>query len=315
MNEPLRVSILKTLAFFDIFDYPLTSQELHTWLWSYEDFIVERDFLKFLDSLKQNGELELVSGYVVLPGRGAIVHIRQQKIWLLEKKMEIARKGIRKLRWVPFVRAVFVCNTLAFAWPKKDSDIDVFIVTKAGRLWISRFLVSCILSLFGLRRGKTKIQDKLCLSFYVTDNALDISDLVLEEADIYLVYWLARLLPVYDPSQVYSQIMDANVWIKKYLSQASFGYRVAPGWIVPEAKAQKRARHFFEVMWEGKYGNFLEDQARSLQRAKMSRNTNSVQNEPDTRVVINDSRLKFHENDRRAQFKSAWEARCGALGV
>lgn len=315
MNEALQISILKTLAFFDIFDYSLTPQELHAWLWSYPDAVAEDVFLKFLSNLEQNSEIELCSGYITLPGRSGIVQARRQKVWLVEKKMEIAKKGIRKLRWIPFLKAVFVCNTVAFGWPKEDSDIDVFVIAKAGRLWITRFLVSFTLSFFGLRRGKTKIQDKLCLSFYVTDDALNISDLVLEEADIYLIYWLALLIPLYDPDKLYSRIMDSNAWMKEYIFQTSFDYTSAPAWMIPESKIQNKVKRFFESVWKGGYGNLLEGQARSLQKNKMSRNMKSVQNESNTGVVISDSRLKFHEHDRRAEFKSAWEKRCMALGL
>ena len=44
--------------------------------------------------------------------------------------MKIANRAVEKIRWVPFLRAIFVCNTLAGPGLKEESDIDVFIITR-----------------------------------------------------------------------------------------------------------------------------------------------------------------------------------------
>ena len=52
---------------------------------------------------------------------------------------------------------------------KKNSDIDLFIVASAKHLWLVRLLVSLITQIKGLRHNN-KIDNRLCLSFYTTDN-------------------------------------------------------------------------------------------------------------------------------------------------
>jgi hypothetical protein len=50
-----------------------------------------------------------------------------------------------------------------------------------------------------------------------------------------------------------------------------------------------------------------------MQLAKMKMNLHSLQNEADTRVVISDEMLKFHENDRREEYRDKWLEKCNKI--
>lgn len=316
MPEKLKKSILQTLAYFDIFSYPLTSEEIYRWLWCYNkntDYtdlgIDYTDFLMGLERLKEVSWFGYKNGYYFLSGREEIVDSRQRAVRLLENKMKIARRGVKKIRWVPFVKVVFVCNTLASASATADSDIDVFIVIRNKRLWLARLLVTLTLSLFGLRRTKKSIKNKICLSFYVTEESLNLSPISIDEPDIYLAYWLDQLIPVYDPKDIRSKILQANKWARKYLPNAWQEYDLLRRWQAGEGEISKFIKNILEKMWGSGYGDLIEGQARDIQKAKMKRNTSSLQNENDNRVVISDQMLKFHENDRREFYRQMWEQR------
>ena len=165
----LKQSIIKTLAYFDIFDYPLTKEELFRYLYT-EDMQV-RDYTGFLDQLEQFN-INNKDGFYFLPGREDNIVERQSKIKLIEKKMKIGYRGIKKLRWIPFLRAVFVCNTVASGSVDENSDIDLFIITNTKRLWLVRFFATVTLKLFGLRTSGRQVKDKICLSFYVAEDSL-----------------------------------------------------------------------------------------------------------------------------------------------
>ena len=327
MNTELSQSIGQTLAFFDMFDHPLTKEELYRWLWrdlritdvkSRGDHVPFRDnpdlridyneFLSQLEHLEQLQQFERLNGFYFLKGRKGIVEERQRRVRLVEEKMEIARRGIKKLRWIPFVRSVFVCNTLAGGYVKEDSDIDVFVVVQKGRLWLSRLFVTFFLSVTGLRRNKRQIKNKICLSFYVSDDHLDLKDIAIDEPDIYLMYWLVQLVSVYDPDNILADVQKANAWVKKYLLSEFQPYEILPREKVADSRLSRGFKRVFEIMWTGAYGNFLEAQAKAVQRARMKLTRGSVRDEPDTRVVISDSMLKFHENDRREEYRERWRS-------
>ena len=75
-------------------------------------------------------------------------------------------------------------------------------------------------------------------------------------------------------------------------------------------KVGKFFKKILEKVWGAKYGDLIEAQAKGAQLAKMKMNYNSAQNIPDTRVIVSDSMLKFHENDRREEYREKWLEKC-----
>ncbi|HYE59755.1 MAG TPA: hypothetical protein VEA18_01060 [Candidatus Kapabacteria bacterium] len=298
----LERTALTTLAYFDAFDRPLTKEELYRWLWKGDEVM---SFSSFVD---QMGTMSLptTAGYHHLPGREDIVQTHQARVWLTEQKYRVAKRAARKMRYLPFVRAVFVCNTVAMGCPKEESDIDVFIVVKEGRLWVTRLLVTIWLSLWRLRRSKRHIADRVCLSFYHTDKTVDLSSIQLFPDDIYLIYWIDQLLPLYDPDHLAKQVREENSWIRQWipLSQTSPG--VTSRWSIQDTGLSRTLRSVGTFFLSGPVGMFCEQVSKQAQQWKMRRNTKSIQSEPDTRVIINDTMLKFHENDRRTLYRDAW---------
>ncbi|PIT87099.1 MAG: hypothetical protein COU31_04985 [Candidatus Magasanikbacteria bacterium CG10_big_fil_rev_8_21_14_0_10_40_10] len=311
MDGKFHNSIVKTLAYFDYFDHPLTATELYCFLFlpqhaSYADFIRELDKLEYKSS---SIGFERFNGFYFLRGRQDCVDIRRAKTVDNDRKNHLASKAVRKLRYAPFVRAVFICNNTALEMARPNSDIDVVIIIKSGRLWIGRLLVTLILSVFRLRRTRHKITNRICLSFYATDKALDFSNLQIAKPDIGLMYWIAQFTAIYDPNDIGQEIFNRNQWIRGYLPNALQINTMSGRFYTRDNWLSRVWKKFWEMAWGGTYGDLVENQARLIQKAKMKRNLHSVQNEPDTRVVISDEILKFHENDRRLEYKEKWEAK------
>ncbi|MBT3817405.1 MAG: hypothetical protein HOE80_00325 [Candidatus Magasanikbacteria bacterium] len=308
MNETLKKSIYKTLVYFDLFSYPLTREELYHYLWEYKDELPYIDFFNALEKL-EDARIISTGGYYMLKGREGIIAVREKRQWFIKKKMHIAKKAARLYRFIPFVRAMFVCNQLPVG-VEEDSDIDVFIVVKNGRIWITRFLVTIITAFRGIRRSNRNVENRICLSFYGVDTALNFSGICIEESpDIYLAYWLQTLLPIYDSGNVYREVQLANNWTDEYV-RMQYEYKLNTMWGVSDKWYTRMVKRFFEIAWNGGYGNMVNDMAKQVQQQKMKKNKTSLQHAPDSRVIISDDMLKFHENDRRHLFLSRWQEAC-----
>lgn len=287
---------IRTVVYFDLFDYPLTAWEVRKFLWECHAGALE--VYGALDELVGQGKLERMDGYYYLPGRSAIMQIRWQRYLLAEPKFKRALRAVRFLRYVPNVLTIATCNNLAYSNAKADSDIDLFIIVRRQRIWISRLLVTFVVQLLGLRRHGNKIMDRCCLSFYLTDDHLDISDLALREGDPYLSFWLATLSPLYDRQDTLAKFWQANANLLQHLPNAH-----------PKRLSRRRTADTIirrpHNCWA--IGERLEAMAKLLQLRKMkNRPPHPVS---DNSVVVSDSVLKFHELDRRARYRLEWEER------
>lgn len=306
--DDLRQSIQKTISYFDLFACPVTKEELYRFLWEYHEPLSFETFSRRVESMIESKEnhFEFQGGYFFLKGRKSIIQERERRVWFVEKKLRIARRAGRLIRFVPGVKAFFVCNQIQIGVQKK-SDIDVLIVVEKGHMFTTRFLVTILLGMFGLRRGKKKVTDRICLSFYVTEDAIDFSKLQVGESDVYFLHWIATLVPVFDPQNFLQKIYHENRFAQKKLPFV-FQKVTYEKWMVFDSRFSYFVRTTKEKILRTRFGLRLENLLKKIQLSHMQKNTNSVQNQ-DTRVVISDTMLKFHENDRRELFQTEWKKR------
>ncbi|MBU0596888.1 hypothetical protein KJ641_00325 [Patescibacteria group bacterium] len=307
MNTNLEQSILRTLAYFDLFSHPLTREEVYKWLWGYTN-IDCTDFVNDLNRYVEAGVIDYRQGFYFLPGKVDITEERQRRIRLMEDRLKVAVRGLKKLRYLPFVRAVFVCNTLAMGTVTSESDVDVLVVAKEGRIWLARFFSNLVLKLFRLRTGKRGSANKICLSFFLTEDNLNLESTRIVEPDIYMIYWLVQLLPIYDPHNIRKKILDDNSWTNNFVSDRRQEFSLLDKYKVQDSKFSGAIKKILENMWNGGYGKLLEDQARGSQIVKMK--IRGIRQGENKNIIINDSIIKLHENDRREEYQGEWIELC-----
>lgn len=291
---PCEAAILRTVAYFDAFDYPLSALELVRWLHGRR--ATQGDVVAALtESPALHDRLESKDGFWFLCGRGEIVVERLRRQRIAERKFRRARRAAAWLRLVPGVRLIAVANTLALAASRDEADIDLFIITVPGMLWTARAGVAGLLAAARVRPEECLL-DPLCASFFVSEDARDLSALRLPD-DIYLAHWVATLLPISGGGDVYRHFWQSNKWVLDILPNC---------W--PRFNALEHGSRGSGVL------SFLERPLRRLQEKKFPFQIRELLNQ-DTRVVATDRVLKFHTNDRRAEYRDRWVARCRSLGL
>ena len=144
----IKQSILKTLHYFDITKFPLTKEEIFSWLWQCPN--VSREQLEWeLQILNEEKKIGEKYGYYFLYGGEDAVEWRRERLLSSEDKMKIALKAAKKINFIPFLRAIFVCNTVGSEQSTENSDIDFLIKFKGKK------------SLFDLSGLKIELEEKL----------------------------------------------------------------------------------------------------------------------------------------------------------
>ena len=297
----LKDSIKKTIAWFDLFDFPLTAEEIKEYLFRYDKPLHIKEVKGTLALMCEEGVIEELKEHFILKGRGQILETRKARKFIAEKLWSRTKLYGQYMIRVPFVRMIAVCNNLAFDNPKPESDIDLFIVIEPGRMWLARFFITLILQFFGVRRHGDKVAGRFCLSFFVTKNSLSMEPLEIKPEDPYLAYWTKLLSPIYG-EEAYDEFQKANSdWLLK-----KYGLRFSDDmkkhmYFNPKS----RSKSFFEWLLKGWLGNGLESLLKKTLKKKTLASMKKLG--PEASVLVTDDTLKFHNRDKRREYYDKWQ--------
>lgn len=290
VDSKLGNAIIKTLLFFDIFDYPLTLFEIYRYLYFPDAGPVSlSEIIREINSPGLKSKIDFDRGYYFFYGKRGNVNLRKKRYLIARNKIKKAKRYVSYLRHFSAVRAVAVSNTLSIFNARRDSDIDLFVISQANKIWSARFFALLPLYFTGGRPRPGNTRDKFCFSFWVDSERLDISPWKLER-DIYYIYWLATLMPVYD-REIMQKFWQENIWIKKFLPNfepptTNRLFRVGKSW---------RANVFGE--------NFF----KKIQLVSMPEELKKAAAKNELAVVIKPGVLKLHPSDRRCQYQEIFD--------
>lgn len=206
MNQVSK-AILRTIAYADIFDYPLTGPEIRK-------FLISEAPQKIPDLLQGVAQ---TNGLYFLKGREKTVAIRRKREQWSREKMKIAQRVTGWLKLIPTIKMVAVTGALAMNNADRNDDIDLLIVTSRNRLWLTRLLTVLLVELVSSRRhpGDKVVTDKICLNMFLDEDYLAVPK---KERDLFSGHEVCQLKPLWDKDHCYQKFSEANLWSKKFLA-------------------------------------------------------------------------------------------------
>jgi hypothetical protein len=286
----LREAIIRTVCYFDLFDYPLTREEIAKWL--YGASAGEGEVRAAVNALVDEKKMKEENGLVFFSDREGLAAVRAERKIFSDRKWKRARRWARVYAALPGVELVGVGNTLAYDNAKDGSDIDFFIVTAAGAIWRTRFLCAALAAVFDLRPKANDNRDKLCLSFFVTTEALEMLKLARGSEDIYMYYWTRLMRPLFGKTKTYELFRAANPEVEpleRICNGKILRVLLSPLALLP--------------------GAFM----RSWQKRRFPKPLIAAEAKHDYSVIISDTVLKFHVIDRRADIYERWTNRVKSM--
>lgn len=205
-REAIERAIVQTVAYADVFDYPLTADEVHRYLVGVP--ASQGAIRAALSSGRLVPRLLVRRGrYYALAGREAAVETRRRRATISAIFWRRAIHYARLIANLPFVRMVAVTGALAMD-NVADEDIDYLVVTEPGRLWVCRALVVGLVKL-AARGGVT-----LCPNYFLSERAL-----VLRERNLFTAHEVAQMVPIAGLA-IYQRLRELNRWTEHFLPNA-----------------------------------------------------------------------------------------------
>ncbi|MBI2063946.1 MAG: nucleotidyltransferase domain-containing protein [Candidatus Yanofskybacteria bacterium] len=312
MEFNLRHNILATLAYYDIFDFPLKAEEIFARLINFKHIITGyrlpvtdyRTLQKELDLLILDRTINRSGNYYFLFGREYLIPLRLKRGEIAKRKWRIAKRAIRWLRFVPYLRAVFASGSLAMNNTDELSDLDVLVVVKHGRIWLARLLITAMLSVLHFRRrGRDKIApDKICLNHYISDEAM-----LIPHQSIYNAQTYANLVPILASEMITKNFQKTNVWVLDYVNNWNMGL-VETG--LNLGVSARILEPFLEI---SDLDYFLNKISGRYQSRRIT--DNPVTHQTGGRVIFTDEQLEFHPRSMETQIIKSFNARLIKIGL
>lgn len=203
MLSLLSKNIIKTLAYYDIFSYPLKAEEI------YHNLPVNHcstaEVTSELEQLYNNKLVCRINDFYLLQNNPEFVSRRLKGNSLCEKKIKSAFKMSRFISKFPYVRAIFLTGSISKGYMEKDSDVDYLIVTEPGRLWVARLFLTLFKKIFLLNSRKV-----FCINYYI-----DYDHLEIEEKNVFTATEIVTLIPTFG-KKYYDEFYSKNIWIKNF---------------------------------------------------------------------------------------------------
>src|SRR5438445_6664714 len=224
----LERAIVQAVAYADVFDYPLTADEVHRYLigvpagrGSVRAALGTARLIP--DVLSRTGR------YFTLAGREMTVETRRARASTAAGYWRRAVRYGHLIGNLPFVRMVAVTGALAMD-NVADGDIDYLVITEPGRLWLCRAIV------VGLVRTAALRGVALCPHSFLSERAL-----ALDERNLFTAHEVAQMVPL-TGIQTYQRMRTLNRWTDTYLPNAG-GH---PRRLAPVEPRPRRPRRILE---------------------------------------------------------------------
>lgn len=233
MSYRLSKDILATVTYYDVLDFPLTPFEIWKHL-----IARERDesaegrcrlgaVIAALEESVLRERLQRKNGFFFLLGRSGLVgrRIRAEKVSVA--KLKRMRRLIRVLAFVPYLRMIGATGSLAMKNGAGESDWDMLVVLKDGRIWTGRTILTGFLHLIRRRRHGARVRDRACLNYFITDGHLEVGT-----RDLFSAHEYRFLLPLLN-FPLFQIFELKNRWMRDF--KPNFSLSVLPSrWSLPE---------------------------------------------------------------------------------
>ena len=236
----LQSDILKTLAYFDIFHYPLTNEEIRNFLGIKA---TQQQVDEQLIQMEVKDIIYKIDDFYSLHNDLFLVVRRKNGNQKAVTEIHNAVKAAKILYRFPFVEGLALSGSLSKNYADENTDIDFFIITKANRLWIARTLMH-IFYRFASLAGR---QDWFCMNYYIDENGMEI-----EEKNIFTAIEIVTLIPMQGIEKI-TAFINKNKWTTSFL----------PAYTTESSSSTKNKKGFVRIVLEkllsGSIGNAIDN--------------------------------------------------------
>src|SRR5262249_42383632 len=154
---------------------------------------------------------------------------------------------------------VALAGSQALGLQRRQSDIDLLVITDPRYMWLARTLLTAYAQIAGVRRHGNLIADRVCLNHYVAG-----PHLITHIRNLYTASEYAKLRPIYNPEAVW-QFQHENIsWIAELFPNQKSILATKP-----DRSKGSKLQHWLEWLIHHSFGRVLEKALGDLQAQRI----------------------------------------------
>jgi hypothetical protein len=129
-------------------------------------------------------------------------------------KLKVAKASVDFWRNISWVEMVFVTGSTASLNALADHDIDLWIIVKPNRIWLTRFFEWIHFNKLGSRRNRSskEVKNLFCINYYKTTDDLKIRT----ESMAYAMQFVDAVPIFIRNYNLYAKLLSLNSWIEQF---------------------------------------------------------------------------------------------------
>lgn len=129
-----------------------------------------------------------------------------------ETKLAELKRVLPVLLLAPYTRIIFLAGSVAAGNPKSESDIDLIVVAKNGRVWLNKFFMEILTRTVRIKRVPGDRAGKICFNVFLSHK-----NPLLPHRDLIAAECYRNLKPVWcERKNDLEKFWQENFWIKKF---------------------------------------------------------------------------------------------------
>jgi len=254
-NKYTTNDVLKTLLYFDGFNYPITANEIE----QYSHFSTD-EIQNELENLINKKIIYSFDEFYSTSKNKSLVERRKIGNERAKKILKKATKMSAFISQFPFVEGVFLSGSMSKGYFGEDDDIDYFIITSPNRLWLTRTLLIAYKKIFLLNSKKY-----FCINYLMSTNSLKIA-----EKNRFTATEFSTLIPM-SGNGVYCDLKKNNPWVLDYFPNYENKNKNS------SAIKKNVIKRSLELVFKGKLGKWLDNYFMMITKNRQKRKFKKLQ--------------------------------------
>jgi hypothetical protein len=281
-------SIIKALCYADIFNFPLTLEEIVRFAPGERITVDQAD-----ERLKKSKPLRKLVGqnkpFYYLKGRHDNCKVRETREPDSKQKLNLALRILVPLQGIPFLRTAMITGALAAFNSPEGDDVDLLIISAPRRAWTAYFFLR-LWRRFGHNPD-------ICFNMFLSEGDLHLTG---NNQNFFYAREILGGITIFNESGTRENFFEQNLWVYDFFpsyihdsERSGFAINRSPGW--------RRRRSRLERLLGGPIGSIFEYAVRKIQFRQMADST------PGAEKRMTATTIKLHKSDNRPPILNKYE--------